>query len=234
MGALRRWHRLIGLVVGLPCLLWGLSGAILAWKNWASEPPVRTQAAPLRPFRVPVEQALKALGRAEAPLQVEWRHVAAAPRYVIRFATPPLVQLVDGEDGRVVSRLDAQGAQAVGQGEAPPGVAVRDCALQTTGSLIYPSWGELPAFRVGLANGDDVYVSPTTGQVLAHVDTQFRIIRVAFYGLHVWKFSQAQEAPASYLVLLAMGLVLAAAGATGLWLGLRGLGPRRRRLSTAP
>lgn len=229
MGKLRRWHRLIGLVVGLPCLLWGLSGAILAWKNWAHEPLAPNQAGPPRPFRVPVEKALKALGRADVPLQVEWRHVAAAPRYVIRFAAPPLVQLVDGEDGRVVPRLDAQRAQEVGQEAAPPGVGVRGCALQTAGSLVYPSWNELPAFRVALDNGDDVYVSPTTGEVLAHVDTRFRVIRVAFYGLHVWKFSPAQDAPVSYLVLLAMGLVLTAAGATGLWLGLRGLGPRRRR-----
>lgn len=225
---LRRWHRLIGLVVGLPCLLWGLSGALLAWKNWAgSPPPGLTQGGPARPFRVPIEQALGALGRPETPTQVEWRHVAGAPRYVVRFAAPPLVQVVDGESGQrlPLPSVDAELARQIALRDAPPGVGVRGCALQTAGSLIFPSWNELPALRVTLNNGDDVYISPTTGEILAHVDPMFRAIRVAFYGLHVWKIVPATEAPVSYLILLGMGLVLAAAGATGLWLGL---GRRRR------
>ncbi len=221
---LRRWHRLIGLLVGLPCLLWGLSGALLAWKNWArSKPPGPTQAGPLRPFTVPVEQVLRTLGRAEPPTQVEWRHVAGAPRYVVRFAAPPVIQVVDGESGQPLPlpSVDMQLARQAALWDAPPGVGIKSCALQTAGSLVYPAWNELPALRITLDNGDDVYVSPSTGEILAHVDTMFRAIRIAFYGLHVWKFSPAVQAPLSYLVLLLMGLVLAAAGATGLWLGLR-------------
>lgn len=228
---LQRWHRLIGLVVGLPCLLWGLSGALLSWKNWAGpRPPAPTRGAPLRPFQVPIERALQSLGRAETPAQVEWRHVAGAPRYVVRFATPPLLQVVDGESAQVLAlpTVDEQLARQIGLAGAPPGVGVRGCVRQTAGSLVYPSWNELPAFRVTLDNGDDVYVSPSTGEILAHVDPMFRAIRIAFYGLHVWKFPAGAEAPASYLVLLGMGLVLAATGATGLGLGL-GLGGRRRR-----
>ena len=230
--SLRRWHRLIGLVVGLPCLLWGLSGALLAWKNWAGpRPPGLTQAALLRPFRAPIEQALQALGRSDTPVRVEWRHVAGAPRYLVHFAVPPLLQVVDGEGGQVLAlpTVDEPLARRIAQLDAPPGVPVTGCVVQTTGSLVYPAWNELPAYRAALANGDDVYVSPTTGEVLGHVDARFRLIRVAFYGLHVWKFSSATEAPASYLLLLGMGLILAAAGATGLYLGLRSLWPRPRR-----
>ena len=221
---LRRWHRLIGLLIGLPCLLWGLSGALLAWKNWTKSPsPGPTQAGLLRPFRVPVEQALRTLGRAEPPTQVEWRHVAGAPRYVVRFAAPPLLQVVDGESGQPLPlpSVDMQLARQAALWDAPPGVGIKSCLMQSAGSLVYPAWNELPAFRVTLDNGDDVYVSPSTGEILAHADTMFRAIRIAFYGLHVWKFSPAADSSASYLVLLVMGLVLAAAGATGLWLGLR-------------
>ena len=228
---MRRWHRLIGLVVGLPCLLWGLSGALLAWKNWASPAaPGATQAGPTRPFRVPIAQALQKLGRPETPLQVEWRQVAGAPRYLIHFATPPLLQVIDGEAGQVLAlpSVDESLARRVAVAGAPAGVSVTGCVMQTAGTLVYPSWNELPAYRVALANGDDIYVSPTTGEILAHVDTRFRLIRVAFYGLHVWKFSAAAEAPASYLLLLVMGLVLAIAGATGLYLGLRPVGRRLR------
>lgn len=177
----------------------------------------------MRPFRVPVEQALRTLGRAESPIQVQWRHVAGAPRYVVQFAVPPLIQVVDGESGQPqpLPSVDMQLARQAALWDAPPGVGIKSCVMQTAGSLVYPAWNELPALRVTLDNGDDVYVSPSTGEILAHVDTMFRAVRIAFYGLHVWKFSPAAESPASYLVLLVMGLVLAAAGATGLWLGLR-------------
>lgn len=228
---LRRWHRLIGLVIGLPCLLWGLSGALLAWKNWAGpRPSGLTQASLQRPFSVPIGTALQALGRRELPTQVEWRHVAGAPRYVARFAQPPLVQVVDGESGQALAlpTVDEHLARQIGQAEAAPGVQVTGCVLQATGSLVYPAWNELPVFRVTLGNGDDVYVAPSTGAVLGHVDMRFRAIRVAFYGLHVWRFGDTPDGP-SYLFLLVMGLVLAAAGATGLTLGLRGLWPARRR-----
>jgi len=228
---LRRWHRLIGLLVGLPCLLWGLSGALLAWKNWAGRRPSGlTQASPQRPFTVPIGMALRALGRFDTPTQVEWRHVAGAPRYVVQFARPPLVQVVDGESGQALAlpTVDAHLARQIGQAEAAPGVFVTRCVLQNTGSLVYPDWNELPVFRVTLGNGDDVYVSPSTGAILAHADMRFRAIRVGFYGLHVWRFGDTPDA-SSYLFLLVMGLVLAAAGATGLTLGLRGLGPARRR-----
>jgi hypothetical protein len=208
-----------------------MSGALLAWKNWASpRPPGPTQAIPQRPFRVPIEVALKALGRSDTPDQVEWRHVAGAPRYVARFAQAPVLQMVDGEGGQALAppTADEQLARQIAQAEAPPGVAVTGCTLQGTGSLVYPAWNELPAFRVALENGDDVYVSPTTGEVLAHVDMRFRAIRVAFYGLHVWRWGPGRT-PASYLLLMGMGLVLALAGATGLSLGLRSLWPARKR-----
>jgi hypothetical protein len=110
---------------------------------------------------------------------------------------------------------------------------VRHCVLQTASSLVYPSWNELPVFRAELSNGDDVYVSPTTGEALTYADPMFRAIRVSFYGLHVWKLAPEADAPPTYLLLMGMGLVLAAGGATGLWLGIRGLLPRRARRGPA-
>jgi hypothetical protein len=227
----RRWHRLIGLLICLPCLLWSSSGAVLAWKNWArsQKPPAREPSpAPLedKPFRVPIERALAAIGRSETPAAVEWIRLAGAPHYRVRYASPPRSVLVDGTTGELRKQeppIPEALASSIAQGDAPPGVAVRSVVWHTAGTMVYPDRNELPVWRATLDNGDDVYVSPTTGEIHQHTDTLVRVIRVSFYGLHVWKWGSSQQ---SYLFLMVMSLLLSCGAMTGLWLALR---PRRSR-----
>lgn len=227
----RRWHRLIGLLICLPCLLWGSSGAVLAWKNWArtQKPPARASAparAEEKPFSVPIERALAATGRGETPVAVEWLRLAGAPHYLVRYAAPPRSVLVDattGEPRRQEPPIPEALASRIAQEDAPPGAAVRSVVWHTEGTMVYPDRNELPVWRATLDNGDDVYVSPTTGEIHQHTDTMARVIRVSFYGLHVWKWGSSQQ---SYLFLMVMSCLLAIGASTGLWLALR---PRRSR-----
>jgi hypothetical protein len=218
---LRRWHRRIGLLVGIPCLLWGLSGAVLAWKHLAalSPPGDPTRVAGAHtPFSVPVDQAVRAAGRSGPPMEVRWRWLLSRPRYEIRYFTPPQVVVIDGLTGKAAPPLDCALARQVA--EADGGVPARDCTLITAHTLIYRPDREVPAFRVALDNGHDVYVSPTTGQLLAHVDLLYRLFRVAFFGLHMWDLSVAPGRHLSFGLLLAMALLLLAMGVTGLYLAL--------------
>lgn len=228
---LRRWHRLLGLIICVPCLLWGISGALLAWKNYASEKeqPGRRVAATLVPFTVPVERALGAAGRGDTPTQVRWHRIAGAPYYLIRYEAAPRTVLVHGQTAAVLGgspAVDEALARAVAQQDTEDGsvATVRSVYWQTAGTLVYPEWGELPVWRVTLGNGDDVYVSPGSGQVLQHVDWFFRVIRVSFYGLHVWKLSPG---PGSYLFLMGMGVLLIFGALSGIWMVV--FGGRRRR-----
>lgn len=229
---LRRWHRLLGLIICLPCLLWGVSGGLLAWKNWARErtPPPAPSAAPAaapRPFTIPVERALAATGRTDRPSAVLWRHLAGAPHYLVRFSSPPREVLVHGETGAVLPQqpVDEALARSIAEADGPPGARVQAVQRQLTGTLVYPEWNELPVWRLTLDNGDDVYVSPSTGEVRQHADTFFRLVRISFYGLHVWKWSNKPGPATSYLILLGMSALLVFSAATGLFLLLR---PRRR------
>lgn len=232
---MRKWHRLLGLLVAVPCLLWSLSGGLLAWKNWAR--PTRDTVAkpqqPKRAFQVSVDQTLKMLGRPEQPQSVSWIHVVGLPRLLVRFEQAPQVLLVDGESGQLAAPVDVVLATQIAEQEAPVGVVVASAQLQTQPTLVYPAFMELPAFRIGLSSGDDVYVSPKTGEVLAHVDTLFRIIRVAFFGLHIWKFSSAGTHAPSFLLLMVMAGVLFCSATTGLWVLLR-RGRARGRSKPAP
>ena len=233
---LRRLHRLLGLVLALPCVLWGLSGVILAWKNWERdtaqppEPQVRAQS-PARPFLIPVATALAATGRTEPPRAVEWRHILGAPRYLLRYAGLPAPLFVDGESGLLLAGspvIDAALAGRIAEAAAPADTTVARVVWQTEPTLVYQNGFELPVYRVTLSSGDDIYVSPTTGDALPRVDRRFRLIRLAFYGLHVWRFVPGEAPYVSYLVLMtaAGGLVLL--GATGMLLALRVARGRRR------
>lgn len=228
---LRRVHRLLGLLICVPSLLWGLSGAILAWKNWASapEPPPATPSPP-RPFKLDVSAAIATAGagRSEPPQAVEWRHLLGAPRYVIRYAGAPPV-LIDGESGQPIAGIDEASARKLAAEVAPAGITVADCELQRTPSLVYLEDFELPVYRVGLSDRSNVYLSPRTGEVFFSAPRLAWLIRFAFYKLHVWKWSSGSGQAHSYLLLLAMAGVLFASSATGLWLVLSGWRPLGRR-----
>lgn len=230
---LRRVHKLVGIVIFLPTLLWGLSGAFLAWKNWdrdAAPPRKNPQEIAKRPFRVELDKALAATGqpKAAAPRAIEWRHLADAPYFVIRYAgAPPL--LIDGETGEKRSEISEELARRIAAAEAPPDVRITGCALQTTPSLVYLQGMPLPVYRVSLSDGSDVYVAPTSGEVQFRAPRLAWFIRFAYFGMHVWKWSSGPGPHYSYLFLLVMALVQCVGSVSGLWLWLKASESASRR-----
>lgn len=225
---LRRWHRMLGLLVGLPCLLWGTSGAILAWKHYANlRPPGNPEAVAgeKTPFTLPIEQALRLGGHQDPPQAVEWRWLLSRPQYVLHYASEPSTVVVDGQRPQAFPVVDEAMARRIAQADAPPGVSVTGCRMQTGQTLVYR--GDLPAYRLALSNGDEVYVSPLTGEVQAHVDNIYRVIRVAYFALHIWDVSHRPGRHPSFVLLGLCALGLVCLGLSGLWLGLSPLWPRR-------
>jgi len=233
----RRLHKLIALAVCLPCLLWGLSGAFLAWKNWARDmrkPPPRKPPPQEQPFRVSAAQVLtqlQAQGRAE-PQRLESRHVVGAPRYLLHYTQPPETLVVDGESGQILPPIEAAEAQRIADAAAPLGTQAQAVTFQSEPSLVYLADFELPVYRVAISDGSDIYVSPRTGEVIIRADRMAWWIRTAYFGLHVWRFSSGPGPHHSYLVLLVAALGLVVAATSGLWLALRPL-PRRSERDSA-
>lgn len=219
----RKLHKFLALAVCLPCLLWGLSGSFLAWKNWARDtrqPPARKPPPSEQPFRAPLPQVLAQLaaeGRGE-PKSLEWTHTVGAPRYILRYATPPGTVLVDGDSGRIIPGIERDEALRIADAAAPLGAQALSVTFQTEPSLVYLADFELPAYRVAISDGSDIYVSPRTGEVIIRAERIHWFIRVAYFGLHVWRFSLGPGPYYSYLLLLAAGLLLVAASLSGLYL----------------
>ncbi len=226
----RRLHRLLGLIIFVPSFVWGLSGAFLAWKNFAQggpEPP--TAAVVKRPFRIAPAQALVVAestrapnqATAEHPRSIEWVHLTGSPYYLVRYESPPAVVLINGETAELLPRIDEALARSIATEAAPLGTRVVGCELQQKPSLVFLRRQELPVYRVALSDQSDVYVSSTTGEVFFRATRIFWVIRFAFYGLHVWKWSQEPGRNGSFLVLLVMGLLLSTSSLTGLGLIFR-------------
>lgn len=237
---LRRVHKLVGIAIFLPSILWGISGAFLAWKNWdrdAAPPRRNPQELVNRPFRVELDKALSATGQAKdvTPRAIEWRHLAGAPYFAIRYAGLPDPLLIDGETGEKVPGISEDLARRIAAAEAPPDVQVTSCVLQTTPSLVYLEGMKLPVYRVSLSDGSDVYLSPTSGEVHFRAPRLARAIRIAYFGLHVWKWSSGPGPHYSYLFLLIMALLQCVGAVSGLWLWLRpGSASRRRAKRDTP
>ncbi len=234
----RKLHKLLALAVCLPCLLWGLSGSFLAWKNWARDsrqPPARKPPPVEQPFRASLPQVLATLaaqGRGE-PRRLEWTHTVGAPRYILRYASPPTAVLVDGDSGQLIPGIERDEALRIADAAAPLGSQAQSVTFQTEPSLVYLADFELPAYRVAISDGSDIYVSPRTGEVIIRAERIAWFSRLAYFGLHVWRFSLGPGPHYSYLVLLAAGLLLVAASLSGLYLVFMPRGRRRAATSEA-
>lgn len=220
--ALRRWHRRLGLLLFLPCLAWGLSGAILAWKNWARPRPPDLAAVTGRrtPFALPPEEALRLAGG--QPRALRWTWLLATPRYVVEYDDAPPVR-IDGLRPLRLPPVDETLARRIAEAAAGTD-RVRGCAQLRDGVwLLRHGPEEGPLWRCDLDGGDAVYVDE--GGEVVRVGALYRLIRFAFLGLHTWDLSTGTGAHASYLFLLAAALCLVALCLSGLALWL----PRRRR-----
>ena len=130
---------------------------------------------------------------------------------------------------------DEELARRVAQADAPPGATVASVELVHRPSLFaYRPGRDLPVYRVALTNGSDVYVSRRSGQVQAHVDWIYRLVRVSFFALHMWDLSLGPDPHRSFLLLGAAALLLFLLGISGLLLALCGSTRRRGPTGTAP
>jgi hypothetical protein len=93
--------------------------------------------------------------------------------------------------------------------------------VQREPSLLLFAGAELPLFRVALSDGSDVYISPTSGEVVMRGSRLLWAIRFAFYRLHVWKWSDAPGPHRSYWLLGLMAGLLVLSSGSGLIVALR-------------
>ena len=219
---MRRLHRIATLVVGVPLVVWTVTGFAFTWFDFAAVRGAadRVEAAPLAvaDVRVPLAEAVARAGGAAARA-VELRAVGGRPTWVIDG------KRIDAVDGSVGAPLDGAAASAIAVAAHRARPAVASVALLT--SARQETDVDMPVWRVRLddGHGTDVLVSPSTGAIVAWRNNAWRRFD-ALWSLHVWGFV-SRDNPA-HLPLRIAGAFAFVASLTGAWILFAHYARRRR------
>jgi hypothetical protein len=208
---MRRLHRIATLLVGVPLVVWTVTGFAFTWFDFAAVRGAgdRVEAAPLAVAGVRVslaEAVARAGGTAKA---VELRDVGGRPTWIVDG------KRVDAEDGRLSGTLDAAAASAIAVAGHKARPKVASAALLTESKQ--ESDLDMPVWRVRLddGHGTEVFVSPATGAIVAWRNNAWRRFD-ALWSLHVWGFV-SRDNPAHLPLRIAGGFAFLAA-LTGAWI----------------
>jgi hypothetical protein len=218
---LRRWHIWLGWIVGLPFLLWTVSGLVMVAR------PIETvrgedllaKAPTLANGLVPIPPALGP--RPVASLKLEQR--PEGPRWIVGYGDGAS-RLADAATGRLLPPLGpAQAARAV---EARYAGTARLQAVDRVAADAPPIDFRRPidAWRVTMSDGTRFYVHAATGEILAGRTGWWRVYDF-MWGLHIMDLRTREDAHNPLLI----GFGIASLLATVLALALLPLTIRRRK-----
>ena len=223
---LRRWHLWLGWLIGVPFLLWALSGLVMVARpiDEVRGTALLKDALPLTLTAPPVAPNL--VGRAVKSLALEPR--VAGPRWVIRFADGGS-RLADPATGALLPEFSA--ADAANEVTA----RLRDPAAVTATSRVdaaHPPLElrrEIDAWQVSLADGTHYFVDRGSGEIVAR-RTRFWRVYDFFWGLHIMDLQTREDTHNPWLILFAIASLVA----TLMALVLLPLSSRRKRKRITP
>jgi hypothetical protein len=217
MRGLQRWHIWLGWLIGVPLLLWTLSGL---WMVARPIEEVRGTALRAEPRAVPAMTGLRLpnslprgmhglelLPRVDRPVWVAHGEAAAAA--------------FDARSGAMLPPVDARLARAIADAALRrPGeiASVRRFAADAAPIDLRQ---ERPSWQVAYADGLHVYVDAGTGQVLAERSRQWRLFDL-MWGLHIMDLRGREDT--SHPILIGA----AALSLVGVLMGIALLFRRRR------
>lgn len=178
---LRRWHIWLGWIVGIPLLVWTVSGLLMVWKpiEEVRGSHLMAEPKPMRMAGVLVPPAL-----AGVPLQslsLELR--AAGPRWVITLPDGT-TRLASAETGALMPPLSA--ADATGEVMARYTGTAKVRSVRRTDPRNPPIDFRSPiaAWQVAMDDGTHFYVDAASGEVVAKRTAWWRLYDF-MWGLHI-------------------------------------------------
>jgi uncharacterized iron-regulated membrane protein len=202
---LRRWHIWLGWLVGVPLLLWTLSGLVMVLKPIEETRGVELLAPPSAVrLTVPPVLPSEVAGLPLSRVSLEQR--AAGPRWVVELAGGP-TRLADPLTGRFLGSLSSAEAaaevQARWRGQAGIAAVSRTPANNPPLDLRRP----FEAWQVRMTDGTHIYVDVATGGILATRTRWWRIYDF-MWGLHIMDLRGREDTYHPWLLGFAgLGLV---------------------------
>ena len=216
-----KWHKWLALVVGLQVLAWASSGLFMSvvpiekvrgehLVHEAAKVNLREAAATTAPLTV-------VLAAVNGPVDgLELTQVDG--RAVWRVQQSKAFTLVEADSGVVLSPLDAAAAQRIAAADYAGKGGVQSAMLLTAEPPIEYR-GSLPVWQVTFNDpeGLRIYVSPTTGKVVARRTNTWRVYDF-LWSLHIMDYREHEDFNHPLLMAFAAGLlVLTLTGGVLLW-----------------
>ncbi|MEA3008663.1 MAG: hypothetical protein QOJ91_355 [Sphingomonadales bacterium] len=187
---LRRWHIWLGWIVGLPFLLWTVSGLVMVARPietvrgeglLAEAPPIAAGLAPVPPAIGP---------RPLSSLKLEGRPDGA--KWLLAYADGG-TRLADPATGRLLPPPTAADAARIVEGRYRG--AARVAAVDRTSASAPPLdlRRKVAAWRVTMSDGTRFYLDAGTGEVLARRTRWWRFYDL-MWGLHIMDLKTREDA----------------------------------------
>lgn len=218
---MRRLHRIATLVVGVPLVVWTVTGFAFTWFDFAAvrgaADRVDAPPLPVGDVRVSLAQAVARTGGSARSIALG--AVEGRPVWIIDG------HRIDAVDGECLPPLGESDARAVARAAHRARPAVQAATLVTDTRQVPDV--DLPVWRVRLddAASTDVLVSPATGAIVGWRNSAWRRFD-ALWSLHVFGFV-SRDHPAHLPLRIAAGLALLVS-LTGAWILVDTYARRRR------
>jgi uncharacterized iron-regulated membrane protein len=178
---LRRVHIWLGWIVGVPLLIWTVTGAVMAilpletvrGEDLLKEPPPVALSAPSVPPPIG--------SRPLTSLSLEQR--AAGPRWIARFADGE-TSLADPATGDLLPPLSATEAAAEVRQRYQGEASITGVDRTAAGDPPVDLRRKIDAWRVTMSDGTRFYVNANTGEIAARRTTLWRFYDF-MWGLHI-------------------------------------------------
>jgi hypothetical protein len=222
-GKLNRVHVWLGWIIGVPLLLWTVSGL------WMVSRPIeevrgthlRAEAPPLVLTKPPVFPALpKDHG---PPRSIRLEQQWDGPVWIATFAHGHEMR-ASANDGTWMPTVSALQARTIARKWYRPDAAITSVRHTPADAPPVDLRKERPAWAVHFADGAHVYIDADTGSLLAIRSTQWRLFDF-MWGLHIMDLQTREDTSHPLLILFAA----LAAGGTLLGLVLLPMESRGRR-----
>lgn len=186
---LRRWHVWLGWLVGIPILLWVVTGVVMVWKpiEEVRGDHLVAEAAPIRLDSAPVPPQVEGVGLSSLSLQQR----ADGPRWVIKVAGGPS-RRADPATGALLPPLSAVDAtrevMAIYRGSSSIKSVSRTEADNPPLELRRP----VATWKVSFEDGANFYVDSGSGEIVARRTQWWRVFDL-MWGLHIMDLETRED-----------------------------------------
>ena len=203
---LRRWHVWLGWIVGIPILLWVVTGVVMVWRPIEEVrgehlveplPPIRLTAPPVPP---------RVEGAPLAALSLEQR--GAGPRWIVELADGP-TRMADPATGALLPPMSAMDAGrevlAVYKGDS----SIRRISRTDPDKPPLELRRPVAAWKIEFADGTNFYVDSGSGEIVARRTRWWRLFDL-MWGLHIMDLDTREDTHNPWVVSLGIGSVVMA------------------------